>query len=80
MVDKGCEPVQYTSSNTDMKVLSEVDYNSALVTFSERLAKWDDVQAAYEAIIEETELDDLINTAADFREKAEKSRDKLIKN
>ena len=63
-----------------MKVLSEVEYNSALATFNERLAKWDDAQAAYEAIVEEAELDDLINSAADFREKAVKVRDELIKN
>ena len=69
-----------TLAQTDMKVLSEVEYNSALATFNERLAKWDDAQAVYEAIVEKAELDDLINSAADFREKAVKSKDELIKN
>ena len=69
-----------TLAQQDMKVLSEVEYNSALATFNERLAKWDDAQAAYEAIVEEAELDDLINNSADFREKAVKVRDELIKN
>ena len=69
-----------TLAQQDMKVLSEVEYNSALATFNERLAKWDDAQAAYEAIVEEAELDDLINSAADCREKAVKGRDELIKN
>ena len=58
----------------------EVEYNSTLATFNERLAKWDDAQAAYEAIVEEAELDDFINSAADYREKAVKGRDELIKN
>ena len=69
-----------TLAQQDMKVLSEVEYNSTLATFNERLAKWDDAQAAYEAIVEEAELDDLINSAADYREKAVKGRDELIKN
>ena len=67
-----------TLAQSDMKLLSEVDYNSALATFNERLGKWDDAQAAYEAIVEEDELENLINVAADFRERAVKCRDDLI--
>ena len=58
--------------------MSEVRYNSILHDFNERLNKWDKAQADLELIVQEDKLDELIEGAADYREKVIKARDNLV--
>ena len=62
----------------DITSVSGVRYDSSLKTFHERLSKWDEAQTDLELLVEENKLDDMINEAADYREKAIQARDNLV--
>lgn len=62
----------------DLKQVGVIEYEVAIDNFSTRLANWDDCQNKVESLMEEAELMDEIDSAADFREKSERSRNNLI--
>ena len=71
---KACEQLVGIALN----VVDVVDYESALTNFSNRLRAWDEAEEKVELLLEEEHLEAEIDSAADYREKAEKSKNSLI--
>jgi hypothetical protein len=71
---KACEHL----AGLQLKDVDISEYECALKNFNDRLSAWDDAQQKVESLIEEEHLEAEIETAADYREKSEKSKNSLI--
>ena len=70
------------AANTCVELSGRVDnfveYDSAVKNFDNRLASWDKAQSKVEDVIEEESLEEEIQKSADYREKMERTRVRLV--
>jgi hypothetical protein len=71
---RACEDL----SGENLIQVDSVEYESILTNFKRRLAVWDQAEEKVEMLVDDAELDEEIQRAADYREKSEKSMNILI--
>ncbi len=71
---KNCD----TYKQLDLKAAPLAEYENLLMNFEKRLKSWEEAESNYEMLVDDGELDDTIQTSADFLEKMERARTDLI--
>ena len=62
----------------DLRNVSNVEYENAVGNFEKRLLAWDDAENVVESLLEEADIEQEINSAADYRERCERVKLSLM--
>ena len=71
---KSCDEMR----KADLKQVNVVEYEALLVNFEKRLSTWDDAELLVESLVDDSELEDVIDKAAGYRDNCERAKLLLV--
>ena len=71
---KSCDEMR----KADLKQVNVVEYEALLVNFENRLSTWDDAELLVESLVDDSELEDVIDKAAAYRDNCERAKLLLV--
>ena len=71
---KSCDEMR----KADLKQVNVVEYEALLVNFEKKLSTWDDAELLVESLVDDSELEDVIDKAAAYRDNCERAKLLLV--